>query len=167
MKFGLALGSNLGDRRENMTRARALLLEDAADPGSALCSGLYETSPVDCEPGTEPFYNAVLEIDLAFSPGEILALAQRIEGKLGREARRARHASRPIDIDILYAESATVSTPELEIPHPRLPERRFVLEPLHDIRPKLMLPGQDRPVMEILKQLESDEPPLILVARDW
>jgi 2-amino-4-hydroxy-6-hydroxymethyldihydropteridine diphosphokinase len=167
MRYGLALGSNLGDRRENLTKARRLLLERSADPTSLLCAGLYESEPVDCEPGAPPFLNTCLELELDLPPAELHELTRGIENALGRPEQRFTNAPRTIDIDILYAGDLTLSEPDLQIPHPRIAQRRFVLEPLAKIRPDLTLPGKNRTVTELLQELDTGEPPLALAANQW
>jgi 2-amino-4-hydroxy-6-hydroxymethyldihydropteridine diphosphokinase len=77
------------------------------------------------------------------------------------------HAPRTVDLDLLYADGVAMGHPELTLPHPRLHRRRFVLQPLADIRPELVLPGQTRDVAALLAALDSTEPPLRLVMRDW
>ncbi len=167
MKYGLALGSNLGDRRENLTEARRRLLERASDASSLLCASLFESAPVDCDPGAPPFLNTCIELDFDLPPGQLHEFTLVIESALGRPGRRPTHAPRLIDIDILYAGDQVVTAPGLTIPHPRLAMRRFVLEPLAGIRPDLILPGETRTVFELLQGLATSEPPLALSATRW
>src|SRR6202043_31664 len=107
-----------------------------------LSSPIYETEPVDCEPGAERFLNAILEIEYDGDPSELLEQLVRVEESLGRERDHARNVSRKIDIDLLFADDLSVENERLQLPHPRMHLRKFVLQPLADIRPDLLLPGQ-------------------------
>lgn len=158
---GIALGSNLGDRLENL-RSALRDLRTLCPIASFLQSSVYETEPVDCPPGSQPFLNAVVELSCTLPPRELLLKCQAIEEKLGRELIREVNAPRPVDLDILYFGNHRLSEPGLIIPHPRLTLRRFVLEPLCEIRPELVLPGQSDPVEFLLRELVSDEPELHL-----
>jgi 2-amino-4-hydroxy-6-hydroxymethyldihydropteridine diphosphokinase len=150
MRAGIALGSNIGDRMENIRAAREAL---ASLFGPVLFSPVYETDPVDCEPGSTPFLNAVAEIEWDGEPKALLEKLQEVEKKLGRPSRRPRNAPRTIDLDILYLGEMVVATEEIAIPHPRLHLRRFVLAPLCDIRPDLILPGFSEGVSSLLAKL--------------
>ena len=165
MRVGVALGSNLGDRMANLRAAREAIV-DLVGNKNVLASPMYETEPVNCEPGADKFLNAVLEIDYDQDPTELLDHVIQIEESLGRKrdhdrppsltaspARAASNVSRKIDIDLLYADELSVANERLQLPHPRLHLRRFVLQPLADIRPELVLPGQAKPVRELLAQL--------------
>lgn len=127
-KVVLALGSNLGDRISNL-RAALAELEDA---GIAVLerSGIWETPPV---PADQPRYlNGVVVAETSLTPPALLAELKRIERYLGRRPER-RWGPRPIDIDILFYGDERVETPELQVPHPRIRERSFVLAPLSDV----------------------------------
>ncbi len=153
MRIGIALGSNVGDRLHNLQLARGELLSIPAVSGDALSSKVYETEPVDCEPGSAPYLNAVVEIEYDGHPISLLDELQGIEKKMGRPSKRPRNAPRTIDLDILYAGNLTLANEEIVIPHPRLHSRRFVLAPLNDIRPDLILPGYHDPVSTLLARL--------------
>ncbi len=156
MRAGIALGSNIGDRLSCLHAAREQL---RALPGVSVperCSRIYETDPVDTEPGTTPFLNAVIEVEFTGHPITLLEALQSVEGQMGRPSKRPRNAPRPIDLDILYAGNLVLSNEEIVIPHPRLHLRRFVLQPLADIRPELVLPGKERSVAELLAELRDD-----------
>jgi 2-amino-4-hydroxy-6-hydroxymethyldihydropteridine diphosphokinase len=164
MKCGIALGSNLGDRFRHLQEARRLLAQQS---GGMAASPVYQTSPVDCPPGSLPFLNCVVEIDWPGSVEDLHALARKIESQCGRGEMRAHHAPRPIDLDLLYCGDEHRTDPQLQLPHPRLHVRRFVLEPLADLRPGLILPGFSRTVADLLSTLTSPEPPLRLFVRHW
>jgi 2-amino-4-hydroxy-6-hydroxymethyldihydropteridine diphosphokinase len=155
MRSGIALGSNLGDRLSALEQAVSALLSLNGISGPLLASPLYETDPVDADPRNGRFLNAVVEVDFSGQPFDLLLGLQSIENGLGRPSKRPRNAPRTIDLDILYIGNLTLSTPEIVIPHPRLHLRRFVLTPLADIRPELRLPGQERPVHELLQTLQD------------
>ena len=169
MPVGLGLGSNVGDRLDHLrqARSRVLALVGLMD-GDCRCAPLYETDPVDCPPGSGPFLNTVMEFDVAdsFDPRELLAGLREIERALGRPTRYPRNTPRPVDLDILYAGGIRLDTPLLTLPHPRLSRRRFVLEPLAAIRPDMILPGSDKPVARLLRELD-DPAKVIQVAVSW
>jgi len=150
VECGIALGSNSGDRAANLHAALEALR--TFDP-ALQCSPFYETAPVDCPPGSGAFLNAVAILQWNGTPPELLDALRHIESSLGRPRDRERNAPRPIDLDILYAEDCVLSTPALIIPHPRLHLRRFVLQPLADLRPDLVLPGFTGSVASLLRSL--------------
>ena len=150
MECGIALGSNAGDRQANLNAALAALRR--LDPGLEV-SPVLETEPVDCPEGSGAFLNAAAILKWNGTPEELLSALRRIESELGRPLERARNAPRTIDLDILFAGSEVRTSAELTIPHPRLHERRFVLEPLAALRPGLVLPGFSCPVRELLYRL--------------
>ena len=154
MLFGIALGSNLGDRAENMRRGVELLM--ARVPGIRLNASaqVYETEPVDCAPGTQAFLNTVIEVAADCLPHELHGHLKAIEQALGRPEQRERNSPRTLDLDLLYADEVVSDDPVLTLPHPRMHLRRFVLEPLADIRPELVLQGQKVSVTELLAGLE-------------
>ena len=170
-RAAIAIGSNLGDRLENLQMARDRIRTLEAVTWPAVQSAVYETSPVDCEPGAPKFYNAVIEIGFEKSADELFEALQEIERALGRKretpsasaGREGREApagemrkgnvSRTIDLDLLYFGSEERSEPPLQLPHPRVTGRKFVLQPLCDIAPDLRLPGQTKNVGELLAEL--------------
>lgn len=164
MECGIAFGSNTGDR---LAELRHALMELAARCSILAVSPAYRTAPVDCPDGSGAFLNAVVEIEWSGTPLALLHLLRGIEAAAGRPDRRPRNAPRPIDLDILYAGDTVSTAEELTLPHPRLHLRRFVLQPLADIHPGLILPGQARTVRELLHDLVTDEPPLRLFHRSW
>lgn len=156
MKTGIALGSNIGDRLRNLQDARTEILSLPGVSGGLLSSKVYETEPVDCEPGTASYLNAVVEVEYEGHAITLLDALQAIENKMGRPSKRPRNAPRTIDLDILYAGNLTLSNEEIVIPHPRLHLRRFVLAPLNDIRPELILPGRHESVSAMLARLPEN-----------
>ena len=167
MNFGIALGSNVDDRLHHLQSALISILRNV--PGAQLraAAPLYETLPVDCPPGTQSFYNTVIEIKADVGPLALLHQMRRIEAELGRPNAHEHHAPRTVDLDLLYADQAVMNEPQLTLPHPRLHQRRFVLQPLAEIRPELLLPGHTQNVAALHAALVSSEPPLRLVTRDW
>lgn len=137
----LGLGSNLGDRLGNLCRAADLL---AALPGVCVLrsSRIYETEPVGGPP-QGPYLNAVLEVECDLGPRELLAACGRIEAELGR-VRAERWGARTIDVDILTYGAERIAEPALEVPHPRMHERAFVLAPLAELDADPPLPGGRR-----------------------
>ena len=164
MRIGIALGSNLGDRVANLHAARQAIVDLVKHP--VLSSPVYETEPVDCEPGAAKFLNAVLEIEYDGDPGELLEQLVRVEESLGRERGHAKNVSRKIDIDLLYADDLNVNNKRLQLPHPRMHLRKFVLQPLADIRPDLVLSGQRKTARELLAQIK-DSTKVICFAEKW
>ena len=157
MECGIALGSNAGDRTASLSAAMAALRQ--LDPAVEI-SPVYETAPVDCPPGSEPFLNAAAILHWGGSPEALLEKLRGIEDRLGRPPVRSRNAPRTIDLDILFAGSLIRGGEELILPHPRLHQRRFVLLPLSDLRPHLILPGFTLTVRQLLNELpEEDSPP--------
>lgn len=152
MKTGIALGSNLGDRHANI-EAGFQFLKGLTSHGHWKKSGLLQTDPVDCPPGSPVFLNAVVEIEWDGELLDLLHRLQQFELKMGRPKVREVNAPRPLDLDILYAGNIQMNLPELTLPHPRMLQRYFVLRPLCDIQPDLILPGQRRTVKELLAQL--------------
>ena len=166
MRVGVALGSNIGDRLANFRAARKAIVDLAGVNGPILSSSVYETEPVDCEPGAEKFFNAALEIGYEGDPRNLLSDLKKIESSLGRPADHPRNVSRQIDIDLLYAGDAKIDNEQLHVPHPRMHERRFVLEPLAEIRPDLVLPNQTRTVAELLENLR-DSAAVVRLKDQW
>lgn len=166
MKAGVALGTNLGDRLANFQRARKEIEALDKVSGPILASAIYETDPVDCEPGAPKFLNAVIEFEYAGSPSDLLSQLGAVERALGRPAQHKKNSSRPIDLDLLYFGLEEVEVPGLRLPHPRMTERQFVLRPLADIRPDLILPKQTEPIRALLARL-PDEPGVVRSDLKW
>jgi 2-amino-4-hydroxy-6-hydroxymethyldihydropteridine diphosphokinase len=155
MRTAVALGSNLGDRLENLREARRQIIELAYVRPPVVSAGIYETEPVDCEPGASKFLNTVIEFDFEGDPVQLLEQLARIEQSLGRKRDHPKNVSRRIDIDLLYCGDRQIDNERLQLPHPRMHLRKFVLQPLADIRSELVLPNQRKTVRELLA--ESDE----------
>lgn len=152
-RVGIALGSNLGDRAAYLDSAREHLRKIATHGEPFLQASDYQTKPQDCPPGSPIFCNSVVEICWEGDPTDLLQITQSIERDLGRTPIPERNAPRVIDVDLLYFGDQIVLTEKLQLPHPRLAERRFVLAPLAQIRPDLILPGQSQSIAELLKKL--------------
>jgi len=155
MRTAVALGSNLGNRLANLRVARQKIVDLAGVTPPVLSSAIYETDPVDCEPGAHKFLNAVVEFDYEGDPLSLRKQLAAIEIALGRLPDHRRYVSRKIDIDLLYCGDIKIGAKELQLPHPRMPQRRFVLQPLADIRPELILPRQAKTVCELLAQSDD------------
>lgn len=156
-RAGIALGSNLGDCPGHLRAALACLGELAVAGEPVLSASIYRTAPRLCPPGSPDFLNTVVEIGFAGGPLELLEATRAIEKKLGRAAGGARNAPRVIDLDLLYLGDAVSAGEVLELPHPRIGERRFVLEPLAEIRPELVLPGHCETIAAMLARLPADD----------
>jgi len=133
----VGLGANLGDAQATVRQALSAL---GALPGVELVqtSSLYGSAPIDA--GGPDFVNAVAELATALPPHELLAALQDIERQHGRE-RPYRNAPRTLDLDLLLVDDLRLDTPRLSLPHPRLHLRAFVLVPLAEIAPELVIPG--------------------------
>jgi 2-amino-4-hydroxy-6-hydroxymethyldihydropteridine diphosphokinase len=155
MRTGIAFGSNLGDRLANLCRGRELVTAIPGVFGPVLSSRLFETEPVGTGSEAGAFLNAVVEVDYNGQPIDLLEALQEIEAAMGRPSKRPRNAPRTLDLDILYVGNLVLANDDVVIPHPRLHLRRFVLTPLADIRPDLILPGQNRTAGELLAHLDD------------
>ncbi|MDA7888272.1 2-amino-4-hydroxy-6-hydroxymethyldihydropteridine diphosphokinase [Akkermansiaceae bacterium] len=167
IRTGISIGSNLGNRLANLRIARDMVVRLNPNDDSYKQSSIYQTDPVDCPPDSPDFYNAVVEIGYIGTPHDLLTCIQGIEWHLGRVATAERNAPRKIDLDILYFGNTVIDEDVLIIPHPRLTDRRFVLKPLADICPHLVLPGDETTVGEHLRQLDTDEPEPSLIQSMW
>jgi len=154
----IGLGSNLGERRATLERAAAALAALPRTRRVAL-SQWYETAPVGGPPGQPSFLNGAALLETALTPRELLAELQALERAAGRDrAREARHGPRTLDLDLLVYGQVQLGEPGLTLPHPRLAERRFVLEPLCEIAPELLVPPDGRRVRELLAELAARAP---------
>ena len=163
----MGLGSNLGDRLENLRQARRSVCSwDGVSEAAA--SSLYETEPVGVTPEfrARAFLNAVLIVRCRLPLRELIDRLHGLEADMGRRRSSDRNAPRPIDLDILYAGAQSIDDPLLRVPHPRWSERRFVVQPLADVRPALVLPGDARTVAAVLASL-PDVPRATPLGIDW
>src|SRR5512147_2204744 len=142
----LSLGSNVGNREEMLQQAVRLLA--SADFRITRMSSIYETEPQDVR-GQPWFLNMVLEAETTLFPRQLLGRIQKVEQQLGRR-RLAPKGPRTIDIDILLFGTAVIDTAGLTVPHPRMAERRFVLEPMTELEPDLHHPILRRAMRELL-----------------
>ena len=151
----LSLGSNLGDRQLHLQRAVACLEGEGVKVQRQ--SSLYETEPQDV--ARQPwFLNIVVRCETQLFPVQLLKILQRIEGEVGRvRAGAVRRGPRVIDIDILLYGNAVIDTPQLTVPHPRMTERRFVLEPLLEIAPELRHPVTKQLLRKYLDTLTGQQ----------
>jgi 2-amino-4-hydroxy-6-hydroxymethyldihydropteridine diphosphokinase len=153
----VALGSNLGDSQKIISDAFARLQGFADKP--ILKSSLWQSTPVDCPPDSPKFLNAMA----AFvprkneTPESLLEKMQELEKVFGRAPKIVLNEPRLLDLDLIAFGSETRRTPELILPHPRAHLRQFVLQPLSEIAPELILPGQTKTVVELLAALPKDE----------
>ena len=152
----IALGSNLVDPRRNVLQAMERLQELSERP--LLRSSLWQTTPVDCPPRSQDFVNAVVGLvpQEGETPETLLAKVQELEMQFGRRPKEVLNEPRPLDLDLIAFGCETRTARELTLPHPRAHERRFVLEPLSEITPELVLPGQSESVARLLQRLRLD-----------
>ena len=152
MKAYLSLGSNIGSRHRLIQTAVRLIGERVGQ--CEALSSLHETRPVGFS-SDNMFLNAVVEIETTLLPTEVLNKTQQIEAELGRTHKSVAetYSDRPMDIDILFMGDMVINTPDLQIPHPRLHERRFVLAPLVEVASEVVHPVSGLPAGEMLSQL--------------
>ncbi|WP_107822504.1 2-amino-4-hydroxy-6-hydroxymethyldihydropteridine diphosphokinase [Mangrovibacterium marinum] len=147
-KLFLLLGGNLGDKEQIFSKARHRLQEEL---GAIIeVSSIYETEPwgFDCE---DLFWNQVLVIETKLLPVEVLKFTKAIELELGRIRKAARYSSRLIDIDLLFYDDLVFHEPDLELPHPRMIDRRFVLEPLAEVAADFVHPVFKQSIIGLLE----------------
>ena len=133
MRAWLGLGTNVGERLENMRAGIAALERDGVRVETR--SHVYETAAMEGAEGQQDFLNACIAVETDVDAQELLAVAKRLELELGRDPDAPRHAPRPLDIDLLMVDGGPVDVDELKIPHAALLQRRFVLEPLLEVDP--------------------------------
>jgi len=151
-KIALSLGGNLGD----VSAAFDVAVDALAKAG--LCeirrSSIYVTAPVDCAPGTPDFFNAALVGEWSGTSEELLCVCKKLEEKAGRPAKHARNASRTLDLDIILFGDQIINTSTLNIPHPELQNRFFVLDPLVEIAPNWKCPETGLSLKELRERLK-------------
>lgn len=149
----MGLGSNLGDKQKNIEKAITFFKEESAIQIKKI-SRWYITKAVSLPGETHPdFLNSVVELTTDLTPIALLKLAQAIETKMGREKSIKRWQARPIDLDILFYGNQILETPTLQIPHPLLHQRLFVLEPLHEIAPDFLHPIFKKTVAQLYRDV--------------
>ena len=158
MKVDIALGSNLGDRLHYLAEAKSALLALPNVQKHCVSSRIYESKPVACPDGTHHFLNAAMRIHyLGGGLLELLNGLQAIEQSLNRPPQRENNACRTIDLDVICAENLVLNHQRLILPHPRAHHRAFVLCPLADIEPSLILPGQAQTIAQLLDALPVNQ----------
>lgn len=153
----IALGSNLGDRHRSLDDAVRRL---RAEPGFRVVavSSVYETTPVDCPPGSGDYLNAVVAVETDLSPEDLLQRLQEIERQFGR-VRTGHNSPRTLDLDLLLYGNRVLNTPDLTVPHPRMHERPFVLVPFAEIAPAAVHPILGKTVRELQTSLPHEPNP--------
>ncbi len=147
----IALGSNLGQREENLRQALAAIAE-LSGTNVEMLSHFIITAPVGGPAGQEDYCNAAARLATELSPEELLTALAGVEQKLGRfRAGEMRYGPRMMDLDILFYNDWVLDKPELTIPHPRLHERLFVLRPLAEIAPDMIHPLMGKSIMALLR----------------
>jgi 2-amino-4-hydroxy-6-hydroxymethyldihydropteridine diphosphokinase len=155
----LSVGSNLGDKLANcLTGIEALAAE--GETRLLACSHFYRTSPVDYA-DQDWFVNAAVKIATSLAPEALLEKLQRIQRSLGRKADAVRFGPRVLDLDILMFDAQVICTPNLEIPHPRMHKRAFVLQPICDMNPAIIHPVLGKSFAELLSGLADDDQQVI------
>ena len=151
----IAIGSNLGDRELNLLRAVAEVGKLPDSKVTAL-SSFYETSPVG-NVDQDAFYNAVLRLSTGLNSRSLLTHLLRIEDEIFKRVRTVQQGPRRMDLDLLLYGNRIINEEDLIVPHPRLAERRFVLQPLSEIAPDLVHPKIGKTIHELLASLKSAE----------
>ena len=153
-RVALLIGGNQGDRQALIQQATALIQERIGTVAAA--SRIYETAPWGTFDSPQPdFLNMALLVETALTAHEVLRAALAIEAELGRvrKAGSRLYSGRPMDIDLIFYNDEVIETPELTIPHPRMHQRQFVLEPLAEIMPEYRHPVLHKTVHELLTTL--------------
>lgn len=148
----ISLGSNLGDRAVQLDRARSHM---ATSCGTILCaSGIYESSAWGFD-SENMFYNQCLQVETTLSPALLLRQLLEIEEKMGRQRKGSEYTDRTVDLDILFYDDLIIHTEALQVPHPRMADRKFVLQPLYEIAPEKKDPLTGLTVGELLEKCED------------
>lgn len=150
----IALGSNMGDRFEYLKKA-ILLLQGHKNIEVVNTSSIYETDPVGYT-DQEQFLNMAIHVATSLKPLELLTICHEIEEVLGRK-REIHWGPRTLDLDILLYNQENIETEKLTIPHPRMSERAFVILPLIEMNPNIMLPAMEEPLKSCLQSIPDKE----------
>lgn len=153
----ISLGSNLGETARTLAAAMDRMAAYAEGP--LLRSSIWEADPVDCPPGSPMFLNAAVGFvpKARVTPEGLLVELKKIETRAGRQAKKVLNEPRPLDLDIIVYQTELRNTPTLTLPHPRAHTRAFVLGPVAEIAPMLVLPGQKFTVAELYRRLPARE----------
>lgn len=153
----VALGSNLGNSRQILLAAMERLQMFSDEP--LLKSSLWKSTPVNCPPGSPNFANAVVGLvpHAEETPESLLEKLQALEKEFGRQPKLVLNEPRPLDLDLIAFGQEKRTSHFLTVPHPRALERKFVLQPLVEIAPDLVFPGQTKTVKVLLENLRTDE----------
>ena len=163
----IALGANLGDVLESFRAAIRLLAEQGIQLEK--CSSAYQTPALVEKPSEvklPDYWNAVVEVRTSLDPDKLLHVMQSIENQLGR-IRNKRWESRTIDLDIVLFGGRTIDSEVLNVPHPEMHRRVFVLEPLSEIAGEFSVPGHDKSVSQLLSQLPRSANNVLEKKKDW
>ena len=155
----LSVGSNLGDKLNNCLQGLHALVA-GGESAVLACSRFYRTSPVDYM-DQDWFVNATVKIGTGLMPMDLLERLLAIQRRLGRKADTVRFGPRVLDLDILLYDQRIIRTPNLEIPHPRMHKRAFVLQPICDINPTIVHPVLGRSAADLLASLQDDNQQII------
>jgi 2-amino-4-hydroxy-6-hydroxymethyldihydropteridine diphosphokinase len=150
----LALGSNLGERIDNL-QGGVDQLSDTPDVWVTAVSPVYETTPVDCPPDSPTFLNAVVLVDTTLSASRLLDRALAIEDAYDRDRSHGVNAPRTLDVDLIVVGDRRSDTETIRLPHPQAHERAFVLKPWVDLEPDAEIPGQG-PISVLLEKVGTD-----------
>ncbi|MGI9523999.1 MAG: 2-amino-4-hydroxy-6-hydroxymethyldihydropteridine diphosphokinase [Hyphomicrobiaceae bacterium] len=161
----IALGSNVGDRLAHL-RAAVTQIGDLDDISIVAVSALYETSPIGGPSEQSPYFNAAILAESQSRPGNLLRSLHQIEGSRQR-TRDVRWGPRTLDLDLLVFGDVVSASDDLQLPHPRLHQRRFVLAPICDVAPDMIHPTLHRPMRELLNALPVEVGDLTRIADEW
>ncbi len=151
----VALGSNLGDRGQLIQQGFDFLRTGFAEQETFRTSTIWETKPVDCPPDSPLFLNAVTVFETKHSLRSLFDQCQNFEREMGRVPIRAVNDPRPLDLDLILFGDLVISTSDLILPHPRATQRGFVLGPLAELLPELLLPGEKKSVRVLFDELQD------------
>lgn len=150
----LALGSNLGERLASLQGA-VNAIADTPDVWVTAVSPVYESDPMDCPEGSEPFLNAVMLIDTTLAASRLLDRALAVEDAFDRDRTGLKNSPRTLDVDLIVVGDRRSDEESLRLPHPRATQRSFVLRPWSDLEPDAVFPGEG-PIADILARIGQD-----------